>query len=110
MGWLLTTMLLLSPAISAPGEQILPSRDLTLPLVVVENIEPVNFDLVDMRDEARDELRNIKNENPHTAFVIKRHLGASAGYDNSIFHGSVGMYLTVAEWGRWNFGIPSIGF
>ena len=23
-------------------------------------------------------------------------------------HGSVGYYLTVAEWGRWNFGVPSL--
>ena len=27
-------------------------------------------------------------------------------------HGSLGLYVTVAEWGRWNFGVPSpeIGF
>jgi hypothetical protein len=40
--------------------------------------------------------------------VIKRHIGASVGYDNTVLHGSVGLYLTVAEWGRWNFGVPSI--
>lgn len=109
MGWLFTTMLLLSPAAFASAE-VLPSRELSLPPAIVQNIEPVNFDLLDYREEMRDELRNIHVENPHTMFVIKRHLGASAGYDNAIFHGSVGLYLTVAEWGRWNFGIPSIGF
>jgi len=27
-------------------------------------------------------------------------------------HGSLGFYITVAEWGRWNYGIPSpaLGF
>ncbi len=36
----------------------------------------------------------------------------AAGYDNGVLHGSLGMYLTVVEWGRWNYGIPSpaIGF
>ena len=39
---------------------------------------------------------------------MKQHLGIAGGYDNGIAHGSVGYYLTVAEWGRWNFGVPSI--
>src|SRR5262249_43451274 len=63
----------------------------------------------DMYQDVRDEARNIKNENPHTVFVVKRHVGASVGYDNAVLHGSVGLYLTVAEWGRWNFGVPSLG-
>ena len=107
MGWLLTTMLLLSPG--APAEALVPSRDLLLPPAVVQNIEPVNFDLVDVRDALREEQRNTRDESPHTIFVVKRHLGMSAGYDNTIIHGSVGLYLTVAEWGRWNFGVPSLG-
>ena len=41
--------------------------------------------------------------------VGKHHLGGSVGYDNTVVHGSVGFYVTVAEWGRWNFGIPSLG-
>jgi hypothetical protein len=108
MGWLLTTMLLLPPA--APAEALVPSRDLLLPPVVVQNIDPVNFDLVDARDALREEQRNTRDESPHTIFVVKRHLGVSAGYDNTVLHGSVGLYLTVAEWGRWNFGVPSLGF
>jgi hypothetical protein len=108
MGWLITSMLLLSP-IAAPPAEPLPSRDLLLPLIVVQNIEPVSFDLIDVRDDVREEARNIRNENPHTIFVVKRHIGASVGYDNTVLHGSVGLYLTVAEWGRWNFGVPSLG-
>ena len=42
-------------------------------------------------------------------FLFKRHIGASMGYDNTVVHGSVGLYVTVAEWGRWNFGVPSVG-
>jgi hypothetical protein len=107
MGWLLSTLLFLSPAASA--NEPLPSHELLLPLVVVQNIEPVSFDLLDMYEDARDEKRNIKNEDPHTIFIVKRHVGASVGYDNAVLHGSVGLYLTVAEWGRWNFGVPSLG-
>ena len=40
--------------------------------------------------------------------VADGNLGIAGGYDNGIAHGSVGYYLTVAEWGRWNFGVPSI--
>src|SRR5262245_21537107 len=109
MGWLITSLLLLSPMAAATPAEPLPSRDLLLPLVIVQNIDPISFDLMDVREEDRFEAQNIKNENPHSKFVIKRHLGASVGYDNTVLHGSVGLYLTVAEWGRWNFGIPSLG-
>ena len=47
---------------------------------------------------------------PHTIFIIKRHVGAALGYDNGIVHTGIGVYLTVAELGRWNFGIPAIEF
>jgi hypothetical protein len=137
MGWVLTTLLLLSPAVRAastwgvspgppalvptPGlnvasavgqaseDEVLPSRDLQLPPVIVQNIDPVSFDLLDARADVRDEKKVIRNEDPHSMFVIKRHVGASVGYDNSLLHGGVGFYVTVAEWGRWNFGIPSLG-
>jgi len=105
MGWLLSTLLLLSPSADA-----LPSRDISGPVFVVAGVEPTNFDLLDVRDEPYEERLNIKVEDPHTHFVIKRHVGASIGYDNSVVHGSVGFYMTVAEWGRWNFGVPSVAF
>jgi hypothetical protein len=107
MGWLITTMLLLSAI--ASGEALLPGRSLDLPPALVQNVEPVNFDLLDMREETREAAVQIRNEDPHTHFVVKRHLGASVGYDNTVVHGSVGFYVTVAEWGRWNFGVPSVG-
>src|SRR5262245_20617476 len=108
MGWLFSTLLLLSHVQTTPG--LLPSRDLALPPVVVSAVEPANFDLLDFRDEVRDEVRNVAVEDRHSRFQIKRHIGASVGYDNTIVHGSVGLYLTVAELGRWNFGIPSVAF
>jgi hypothetical protein len=110
MRWLITTMLFLSPVAPASADALVPSRDLDLPLVVVENVEPVSFDLLDVREDMHAEKIEIRNENPHTFFVVKRHVGASVGYDNTVIHGSVGLYITVAEWGRWNFGVPSIGF
>lgn len=109
MGWLITTMWLLSAVAPAPADALLPSRDLDLPPVLVQNIEAVNFDLIDAREALREKALEIHNESPHTFFVVKRHLGASVGYDNTVIHGSVGFYVTVAEWGRWNFGVPSIG-
>ncbi len=109
MGWVFTTLLLLSPIAAGSADDVLPSRDLLLPLAIVQNVEPMSFDLLDLRDEVREDARHITNENPHTAFVIKRHIGASVGYDNTVLHGSLGFYMTVAEWGRWNFGVPSIG-
>jgi hypothetical protein len=108
MGWLITTMLLLSQAAASP-DALLPSRDLSWPPAIVQSVEPQSFDLLDVREEVREEALNIKNENPHTVFVIKKHIGASVGYDNTVLHGSVGLYMTVAEWGRWNFGVPSLG-
>ena len=112
MGWLITTMLLLSavaPALADAPLTTLPSRDLDLPPALVLNIDPMNFDLLDIRQEQRDEIILVKNEDPHSFFVVKHHLGGSVGYDNTVVHGSVGFYVTVAEWGRWNFGIPSLG-
>ena len=108
MGWLITTMLLLSAVAAAP-DGVLPSRDLDLPPAIVQDIEPVDFDLLDVRQEQHETALVIHNEDPHTHFVIKHHLGASVGYDNTVVHGSVGFYVTVAEWGRWNFGVPSLG-
>ena len=110
MGWLVTTILLLSPGVSSSGEAAVPSRDLLLPPAIVQNIDPVNFDLIDAREDLRPDPKKVRDEDPHTFFVVKRHIGASAGYDNTVIHGSVGLYLTVAEWGRWNFGVPSVAF
>ena len=113
MGWLLATVLLVSSNQSAAQRadvDRLASRDLQLPLAVVQSVEPTSFDLIDIRDEQRLDRFKPKSEGePHTIFVVKRHLGASVGYDNTVLHGSVGLYMTVAELGRWNFGVPSVG-
>jgi hypothetical protein len=110
MGWLITALMLLSPAAPSSADALVPSRDL-IPATgaLVQEIEPVSFDLLDYRQSLLDEKKNIQNEDPHTIFVVKRHVGVSVGYDNTVVHGSVGLYLTVAELGRWNFGVPSIG-
>jgi hypothetical protein len=110
VGWLITTVMLLSAA-PAVADEVVPSRALQLPqLALVQDVEPISFDLLEYRESVLEEKKNIRNEDPHSIFVIKRHLGVAAGYDNTVVHGSVGLYLTVAEWGRWNFGVPSVGF
>src|SRR5262245_18526197 len=87
----------------------LASRPLDIPPFVVTGVLPLAFALLDLRESPEPPSPAIDKE-LHSIFVTKKHLGISAGYDNQILHGSVGLYVTVAEWGRWNFGIPSVGF
>ena len=109
MRWLLTTVCLLASLTPALAEDRLPSRILDVPLAVVPSHGPWSFDLIDYRESARlARLTPHVDVDPHTFFNVKQHVGIAGGYDNGIAHGSVGYYLTVAEWGRWNFGVPSI--
>lgn len=104
--------LALTAALNPTTDVSLPSRTLPIELFVIPENRLVNFDLFDVRAELRDPTRRIEAPPPHSFFGIKRHVGLGAGYDNGILHGSIGFYLTIAEWGRWNFGIPSpaVGF
>ncbi len=108
MGWV-AVLLLLSSAPQAASEKLLPSRAIDLPPArIVEAREPASFDLADLRQEERDRTRpRPPDREDRSIFGIKRHVGVAAGYDNETVHASVGWYITVAEWGRWNFGIPS---
>jgi hypothetical protein len=108
MRCLVPAALLLLVASPLYADDLLPSRTLSLPDAVVTGAAPASFDLVDWRAEAR-QLPARRDTEPHTIFVIKSHVGIAAGYDNAVLHGSAGFYLTVAEWGRWNFGVPSPG-
>jgi hypothetical protein len=109
MRWLLTTVCCLASLTPALAGEPLASRPLDAPFAIVTNIEPSSFDLLDFREDQRKEGQPRHYDvDPHTFFVVKQHLGIAGGYDNGIAHGSVGYYLTVAEWGRWNFGVPSI--
>jgi hypothetical protein len=89
------------------ADECLPSRELNVPFAVVQNREPESFDLIDFREEQRTRPAPANDVTPHGIFFVKQHLGIAGGYDNGVAHGSVGFYLTVAEWGRWNFGVPS---
>jgi hypothetical protein len=112
MGFMVALFVLgLSVAGSGPPE-LLPSRALDLPYVVVHNVQPVSFDLMDYRSEERGIAKHRPEVQSHTIFGIKRHLGFAGGYDYGTLHGAIGLYVTVAEWGRWNFGVPSpeLGF
>ena len=111
MRWLLASFCFLAYAAPAAADDYLPSRDLALPFAIVINREPESFDLVDFRAEQRAQVTVRSDATPHTIFVIKEHLGIAGGYDNGVAHGSVGFYLTVAEWERWNFALaaPEVG-
>jgi hypothetical protein len=108
MRCLVPAALLLLVASPLYADEPLSSRTLNLPLAIVTGAQPASFDLVDLRAQARQPAARRDSE-PHSIFTIKSHVGVAAGYDNGVLHGSAGFYLTVAEWGRWNFGVPSPG-
>jgi hypothetical protein len=87
----------------------LASRPVPMSLFVIPASPPENFDLADVRAEMN-EPNSHSEVQRRSVFAIKRHVGIAAGYDQGIVHGSLGLYITVAEWGRWNLGITSPGF
>jgi len=107
MRWLLTTVFLLASLLPVAADDCLPARPLDVPQAVVANREPASFDLIDFREEQRHPAAPASETPAHSIFAIKQHLGFAGGYDNGAAHASVGFYITVAEWGRWNFGMPS---
>jgi hypothetical protein len=109
---LIAAMFLLCAAASARAEEVLPSRDLVFPPVRLVEPQLVDFDLIDAQTEARDRKRQVSDLDLHSIFDIKRHIGGAAGFDNGNPHASIGVYLTIAEWKRWNFGVPAaeLGF
>jgi hypothetical protein len=105
MRWLLPTVFFLASLSPAFADDALPSRTIDLPLAFVVDA-PISFDLLDFREEVR-LPPPVPESTPNSFFVVKQHVGFAAGYDNGSGHASVGFYITVAEWGRWNFGVPS---
>ena len=79
--------------------------------MVLPELPGLNFDLYDVRADLLEPTPHNEGQ-PHTIFAIKRHVGLAGGYDNGVLHGSLGLYLTVAQVGRWNFGVtsPEVGF
>jgi hypothetical protein len=108
MRWPLIPVFLLALVAPVLAEDHLPSRSLDLPIAIVSGVEPTSFDLMDFREEQRAPVKSRSDVDPHSIFVVKQHLGLAGGWDGGIAHASVGFYLTVAEWGRWNFGVPSM--
>ena len=108
---LLAALALASTLTASADVETLPSRPLPIDPFVIPANHFVNFDLLDARAELSEPVAHAEEQH-RTLFGIKRHVGLGAGYDSGIFHGSIGLYLTIAEMGRWNFGVPSpaIGF
>jgi len=110
MRWALTAIFLFSVSLPLLADEPLPSRNVVLPMFQVPTLEPMDFDLIDFRADERSPASHRVDVEPNSIFVIKRHVGAALGYDNGIVHTGIGFYLTVAELGRWNFGIPAVEF
>lgn len=108
---LLAAIALTATLNSTADVEPLPSRPLPIEPFVIPANHFVNFDLLDARAELSEPAARGE-EQRRTLFGIKRHIGLGAGYDSGILHGSIGLYLTIAEMGRWNFGVPSpaVGF
>ena len=102
----LAAVLLAAALNAAPAIDPLPSRPLVAGLLFLPIDPGVSFDVFDARAELN-EPPQYKEIQPHSIFRIRHHIGLAAGYDSGIVHGSVGFYITVAELGRWNFGVPS---
>jgi hypothetical protein len=111
MGWILVVLLLLPVSTQLSAAEVLVSRPLALEPIGLPDREPASFDLIDWREEQRERALSYNDVEHRSIFGFKRHIGIASGYDNGILHGSVGLYLTVAEMGRWNFGVmaPAIG-
>ena len=112
MGRVVAALLFLAGPPQDSDERLLPSFGIDVPTAAVVSREPSSFDLLDFREEQREQARARPDVEPRSIFGLKRHVGVAAGYDNENLHASVGFYVTVAEWRRWNFGVPSpaIGF
>lgn len=109
MRWPLAAVFLLGVVPGVLAQEVLPARVVSTAPFVLATVEPMSFDLLDFRAaEQAARLPAAKSDPTHSVFVIKRHVGAAAGWDNGILHASVGMYVTVAELGRWNFGAPTV--
>jgi len=110
MRWLLTTVVfVLASFAPAWADDTLPARPLEVVPATLPPPQPINFDLLDLRTEERAARTPPPNDSePHSIFVIKQHLGIAGGYDNGSAHASIGFYITVAEWKRWNLGVPGI--
>ena len=111
MGWLLVAVLLLPGSNQPPPPEVLVSHPVATVTIVLPDVEPASFDLMDFREEQREQALGSNDVERRSRFGIKKHIGIASGYDNGILHGSLGLYLTVAEFGRWNFGVmaPEIG-
>lgn len=111
MASVLSALALSATFASAPGNALLPSREWPIAYVMLVDAPGENFDLYDVRFEMT-EPPQYSEVPKKSIFGVKRHIGFGGGYDQGIPHASVGFYVTVAEWGRWNFGAPSpaIGF
>jgi hypothetical protein len=111
MRGVLTIVAFVCSVTAALANEPLPSRPIEIVLASLPGPAPISFDLVDVREDARLAIAPPKTEaDPHSFFKIRQHIGIAGGYDNGSPHASVGFYITVAEWKRWNLGVPGIEF
>ena len=108
MGWLLAAVLLLPVSNQASVADALVSHPLDIVLIASPTSSPPASISWISRGSARTgvELTTSSTAAGSTSSGIS---ASRPEHDNGILHGSVGVYLTVAEWGRWNFGVMAPG-
>jgi len=86
----------------------LPSRDLDLPIAIVPDVEPRRASIwKDFREEQRAPAKSRGGHRPAQHFLVSSTWAWLAG-GTAHRPRERRFYLTVAEWGRWNFGVPSM--
>ena len=110
MGTAIAALALAWTVSAAASSTPLESRAWSGPLAAVPEALPTNFDVDDVRLEMT-AARPVEEAAGHSVFKLRRHVDAAAGYDGGVLHASVGLYVTVAELGRWNLGVtsPAVG-
>jgi hypothetical protein len=98
--------------LSAQGEEaVLPSTPVPFVPFTISGTDLVNFDVLDVRVENAKRISNQSEDSAHSLWVPKQQWDVGwMGVSGNTLHGTIlGTHMSVAEWGRWNFGTPGVG-
>jgi hypothetical protein len=114
MRWIVCACLsMIAIGLSAQGdESVLPSKPIPFVPFAISGTDLVNFDILDVRAENAKRISNQDENSAHSLWVPKQQWDIGwIGVSGNTLHGTIlGTHMAVAEWGRWNFGTPGVGF
>jgi hypothetical protein len=103
---------MIAVGLAAQGsDDVLPSIPIPFTPFVITGTDLVNFDILDVRAENAKHISNQDENSAHSLWTPKQQWDVGwLGVNGSTLHGTIlGTHMTVAEWGRWNFGTPGVG-